>query len=137
MICYNLPLLCYANRAQDAPKTLQDTSVRPRMPQGAPETPPGHAQETPRCAQDASQGAPKTLSEAPKTPQDTHTRCPKTRQRRPDEIKEPSRPPPDLDFGPFWRRCFMICLNFEGSWKRIWIDFWFDFKAFSRRASVH
>ena len=130
MICYNLPLICYENRAQDAPITLQDTPVRPRMPQGSLEIPPGHAQETPRCDQDDSQGAPKTLSEAPET-------LSETRQGRPDEVQESSRPPPDLDFGPFWLRFLMIFLNFEGSWKHIWIDFWFAFKACSRRASVH
>ena len=129
---------------QSTPPLLRKSSPRrSKTRQYAPGCPKGRLklpQDTPRRPQDAPRTPPKGLprrSQRHPRRRKTHTRCPKTRQRRPDEVKEASRPPPDLDFGPFWRRCFMIFLNFEGSWKRIWIDFWFDFKACSRRASVH
>ena len=137
MICYNLPLLCYENRAQDAPKTLQDTPVRPRMPQGAPETPPGHAQETPRCAQDGSQGAPKTLSEAPKTPQDTHKMpqdTTKTPRLAPRAAQTSSRP-------RFWRVPVTILKDLSAFLQDIGGEFGSIFalisKVGSHRASVH
>ena len=41
---------CYENRAQDVPEMLQDTPIRPKMPQELPQIPPIRSQKTPRCA---------------------------------------------------------------------------------------
>ena len=51
----------------------------------------------------------------PKTPQDARG-GPKRRPRRPDRLQEPPRPPPDLDFGPFWQR-------FDQEFGLLFIDF--------------
>ena len=86
MECLNLCPVRYENQAQDAPKTPQDA-------RGSLERRFKDPQDTTRAPQDA----PKT---PPKTPQDV----PKTRPSRSDRLQEPARPPPDLDFGPFWQR---------------------------------
>ena len=94
-----------------SPRYFKTRQYAPGCPKGRLKFP----QDTPKRPQDA----PKTPPKAPprrskKHPRrrKTHPRRPKTRQRRLDKLQEPPKPPPDLEFGSFWRRCWLIFLEF-------------------------
>ena len=100
MECLNLRPFCYENQAQDAPKTPQDARGGPKRRLKAPQDTPGR----PKTRPGRLPRRPKTCPRRPKT----RPGSPKTRPRRPDRLQEPPRPPPDLDFGPFWQRFWTI-----------------------------
>ena len=81
-------------------KTLQDA---PRTPQDTPTWCPRRPKSRPRGAQDAS----RTAQELPKRHSGSGSqgaRSQMTPKSGPRAAQKLPRPPPDLDFGPFWQR---------------------------------